>query len=54
MSKDEIVVDERQFYEAMFEAVKLSVHRRSARKQKHVSKRKGRFDHKTGRPGKSK
>ena len=54
MSKDEIVVDERQFYEAMFEAVKLKGLGRIARKQKHVAKRKGKFDKRTGRPGKSK
>ena len=36
------------------EAQELASHRRQARKKKHMTKRKGRFDHRTGRPGKSK
>tara|TARA_B100001057_G_C22808918_1_gene934588 strand:- start:1202 stop:1366 length:165 start_codon:yes stop_codon:yes gene_type:complete len=54
MSKDEIVVDTRELYEAMIKAVKLKGLGRLARKQKHVAKRKGKFDKRTGRPGKSK
>ena len=54
MSKDEIVVDTRELYEAMIKAVKLKGLGRLACKQKHVAKRKGKIDHRTGRPGKSK
>ena len=54
MSKDEIVIDTRELYEAMVKAVKLKGLGRIARKQKHVAKRKGKFDKRTGRPGKSK
>jgi hypothetical protein len=54
MSKDEIVVDQRELYEAMLKAIKLRGQGRLARKQKHVAKRKGKFDKRTGRPGKSK
>jgi len=54
MSKDEIVVDQRELYEAMLTAIELRGQGRLARKQKHVAKRKGKFDKRTGRPGKSK
>ena len=54
MSKDKIVIDTRELYEAMIKAVKLKGLGRLVRKQKHVAKRKGKFDKRTGRPGKSK
>ena len=54
MPKDDVEVDVRELYEAMLKAVKLKGYDRLVRKQKHVAKRKGRFDNRTGRPGKSK
>ena len=42
------------FKEYLAEAVKLKGYDRLVRKQKHVAKRKGKIDHRTGRPGKSK
>lgn len=38
----------------IMENQELTTLRRESRKQKHMAKRKGRFDHRTGRPGKSK
>lgn len=38
----------------IIEHQEITAQRRQARKKKHVSKRKGRFDHRTGKPGKSK
>ncbi len=54
MPKDNIQVDTRELYEAMFKAIKLKGYGRQARKQKHIAKRKGKIDHRTGRPGKAK
>jgi hypothetical protein len=36
------------------EKKKITALRRQKRKKEHEQKRKGRFDHRTGRPGKSK
>tara|TARA_R100001509_G_scaffold36462_1_gene19553 strand:- start:498 stop:680 length:183 start_codon:yes stop_codon:yes gene_type:complete len=38
----------------IMENQELTTMRRQSRKKKHMAKRKGRFDHRTGRPGKSK
>ena len=38
----------------ILEAQEVTKNRRQTRKKKHVAKRKGRFDCRTGRPGKSK
>ena len=38
----------------IMENQELTTIRRQSRKKKHMAKRKGRFDHRTGRPGKSK
>jgi hypothetical protein len=38
----------------IIEHQEITDQRRKARKKKHMAKRKGRFDHRTGRPGKSK
>ena len=54
MSNDNVEVSVLELYEAMLKAVKLKGYDRLVRKQKHVTKRKGRFDNRTGRPGKSK
>jgi|TARA_Y100000114_G_C11748830_1_gene323102 hypothetical protein len=54
MPKDDVEVNVRELYEAMIKAVKLRGYDRLVRKQKHVAKRKGKIDHRTGRPGKSK
>jgi hypothetical protein len=49
MSKDNVEVSVRELYEAMLKAVKLKGYDRLVRKQKHVAKRKGKIDHRTGR-----
>ena len=54
MPKDDVEVNVRELYEAMIKAVKLRGYDRLVRKQKHVAKRKGKIDHRTGSPGKSK
>tara|TARA_A100000172_G_C3039574_1_gene109895 strand:+ start:1756 stop:1920 length:165 start_codon:yes stop_codon:yes gene_type:complete len=54
MQDDTITIDERDLIKALIGAQRLAAHRRTARKQKHVAKRKGKIDHRTGRPGKSK
>ena len=54
MPKDDVEVNVRELYEAMIKAVKLRGYDLLVRKQTHVAKRKGKIDHRTGRPGKSK
>ena len=54
MSKDNVEVSVSELYEAMLKAVKLKGYDRLVRKQKHVAKRKGKIDHRTGKRGKAK
>ena len=54
MPKDDVEVNVRELYEAMIKAVKLRGYDRLVRKQKQVAKLKGKIDHSTGRPGKTK